>query len=125
MPRVQLPPSCAGFADGSQKFLAERGPGSFVNIDDTDPVGRRALAKLRAQDYASAGLVDAGPEKFFVRRGPEGRWCPACPSNTIHHSWTRSCPKCGAETIPESEMTREKPEGPYLPFGPVHALTEK
>ena len=60
-------------------------PGGFVNIDDTDPAGQRALAKLASQDYASAGLVDAGPEKFFVRRGPEGRWCPHCsatPSGT-------------------------------------------
>ena len=115
MPRVQLPPSCGGFADGNQKFLAERGPGSWVNIDDTDPVGRRALQKLKNQDYASAGLVDAGPEKFFVKRGPEGRWCPACPNNTIHHSWTRTCPHCGAETVPESEMARDLPGGQYMP----------
>ena len=74
-----------------------------------------ALRKLRGQDYASAGLVDAGPEKFFVRRGPEGRWCPACPSNTIHHSWTRQCPACGAETVPESEMARTTLPGPYRP----------
>jgi hypothetical protein len=115
MPRVQLPPGCAGFADGDRKFMAERGAGSFVNIDDTDPVGARALQKLRGQDYASAGLVDAGPEKFFVRRGPEGRWCPACTNNTIHHSWTRSCPSCGAETVPESQMARDLPEGQYQP----------
>ena len=119
MPRVQLPPGCAGFADGDAKFPAERGPGSFVTIDDTDPEGRKALRKLAAQDYAQAGLVDAGPEKFFVKRGPEGRWCPACPANTIHHSWTRQCPKCGAGTVPESQMSREKPEGQYMPFGPV------
>ena len=104
MPRVNLPPGCFGFADGDQKFIAERGPGSFVNLDDTDPVGRKALKKLAKQDYASAGLVDAGPEKFAVREGPEGRWCPHCPNNTIYHGWTRTCPKCGNETIPESEM---------------------
>jgi NADH pyrophosphatase NudC (nudix superfamily) len=97
------------------KFMAERGAGSFVNIDDTDPVGARALQKLKNQDYASAGLVDAGAEKFFIRRGPEGRWCPACPNNTIHHSWTRICPSCGAETAPESEMARDLPGGQYMP----------
>ena len=37
MPRIQLPPSCGGFADGNTKYMAERGPGSFVNIDDSDP----------------------------------------------------------------------------------------
>ena len=115
MPRVQLPPGCAGFADGNQKFMAERGAGSFVNIDDTDPVGRRALKKLAGQDDASAGLVDAGPEKFFIKRGPEGRWCPHCPCNTIFHSWTEFCPGCGGETIPESQMSRERPTGQYVP----------
>ena len=115
MPRILLPNGCAGFADGNQKFMAERGAGSFVNLDDTDPAGQMALAKLKRQDYASAGLVDAGPEKFFVRRGPEGRWCPSCDCNTIWHSWTRSCPDCGGETIPESGMSRERPAGHYVP----------
>ena len=99
-------------------------PGGFVNIDDTDPAGKRALQKLASQDYASAGLVDAGPEKFFVKRGPEGRWCPACPNSTIWHSWTKTCPSCGAETVPESEMNRDLPEGQYMPFGPIHAITD-
>ena len=121
MPRIQLPPSCAGFADGDTKYMANR-PGGFVNIDDTDPAGQRALAKLASQDYASAGLVDAGPEKFFVKRGPEGRWCPHCSANTIWHSWTKTCPECGGETVPESEMARDLPEGQYMPYGPVHAL---
>ena len=115
MPRIQLPPSCGGFADGNKKYLAERGVGSFVHIDDSDPAGARALKKLAGQDYASAGLVDAGPEKFFVRKGPEGRWCPQCSNNTIFHSWTKTCPSCGGETVPESEMSRDLPPGPYTP----------
>ena len=110
MPRVQLPPGCGGFADGNKRFLAEHGPGSYVNIDDTDPVGKRALEQLKNQDYASAGLVDAGPEKFFVRKGPEGRFCEQCPNNTIWHSWKKTCPDCGAPTIPESQMLVIKPE---------------
>ena len=113
MPRVQLPPGCAGFADGNQKFMAERGAGSFVHIDDGDPVGARALQKLRGQDYASAGLVDAGPEKFFVKQGPEGRWCPGC--NTLWHGWTKVCGRCDLETIPESRMSRDLPAGQYVP----------
>ncbi len=114
MPRVQLPPGCAGFADGNYKLMAERGAGSFVNIDDTDPAGARALKKLKAQDYASAGLV-TGEEKFFVKGGPEGRWCPHCPARTIWYSWTRHCPDCRGETIPESEMARDLPSGQYVP----------
>jgi hypothetical protein len=123
VPRVHVPPGCLGFKDGNDEYPVARGAGSYVNIDDTDPAGQRALKKLKAQDYASAGLVDAGPEKFFVRSGPEGRWCPHCSNNTIFHSWTKTCPSCGGETIPESEMTRDLPEGQYMPFGPVRALT--
>ena len=114
MPRIPMPPGCAGIADGNWRRFADK-PGGMLNLDDTDPVEARQLKKLRNQDYASAGLVDAGPEKFFIRHGPEGRWCPHCTSNTIHHSWTRSCPSCGGETVPESEMARKLPEGPYRP----------
>jgi predicted RNA-binding Zn-ribbon protein involved in translation (DUF1610 family) len=89
--------------------MAERGPGSFVHIED-----ERQLKKLRSQDYASAGLVDAGPEKFFTVRGPAGRWCPDCPDNTIWHGWTRTCPSCGGQTVPESQMSRDLPEK-YIP----------
>jgi hypothetical protein len=123
MPRVNLPPSCAGFADGNTKYMAVNGPGSFVNIDDTDPAGKRALAKLAAQDYAQAGLVDAGPEKFFSRRKDDGRWCRAC--NRVWNRWNRTCPKCEQETVPEGEMPRDLPEGQYMPFGPVHALAKE
>ena len=109
MPRVYLPPGCAGFADGNRKYMAVNGPGSFVNLEDGSP----QLAKLRNQDYASAGLVDAGPEKFYVRRGPEGRWCRGC--NTLWHPWTKVCERCDLETIPEREMNRDLPDGPYVP----------
>ena len=115
MPRVNLPPGCAGIADGNWRRFADK-PGGHITLDDTDPVERRQLAKLRNQDYASAGLVDAGPEKFFVRSGLEGKWCPHCPSNTIWYAWTEICPACGGETVPEAEMpARKLPDGPYVP----------
>ena len=112
MPRILLPPGCAGFADGNTKYIAERGPGSFVNIDDTDPVGRRALQKLRGQDYAAAGLV-TGEEKFFTTRRHDGRWCPEC--RRLWNHWNDACVKCGRPTIPETAMPRDLPEGPYKP----------
>ncbi len=103
MPRVNLPPGCAGFADGDKKYPAERGPGSFVNLDSDRDAG--ALRKLKNQDYASAGLVDAGPEKLFVKSAPRnGRWCRTC--NFLHHAWARECGRCGAPTVPEAEMDR-------------------
>jgi hypothetical protein len=114
MVKVNLPPGCAGIADGEWRRMADK-PGGFINLDDTDPVEKRQLQKLKNQDYASAGLVDAGPEKHFVRRGPEGRWCPHCPCNTIYHSWTKVCPSCGLHTILESEMTPVKLTGQYQP----------
>jgi hypothetical protein len=110
MPRVNLPPGCLGFSDGARKFKAERGAGSFVNLEDGSP----QLAKLQRQDYASAGLVDAGPEKFFTVRKDDGRWCAPC--RFLAHSWALVCPKCGADTIPEADMpARELPAGPYTP----------
>lgn len=117
MPRILLPPGCAGFADGNQKYIAERGAGSFVNIDDTDPAGKRALEKLRGQDYVAAGLV-TGEEKFFPVTKGDGRWCGDC--RRLWNRWNSACPKCGRDTIPEAEMPpRALPAGPYMPYGPV------
>jgi len=90
--------------------MAERGAGSFVNIEDGSP----QLKKLAAQDYSQAGLVDAGPEKFFTLRKDDGRWCKPC--RRVWNRWNHSCPKCGAETVSETEMPRDRPAGPYMPL---------
>jgi hypothetical protein len=108
MTRVNLPPGCLGFkADDGTRYVAK--PGTFVEVED------RHMPALKNQQYASAGLVDAGPEKHFIRSGPEGRWCASCPSNTIYHAWKTICPRCGAETLPESGMERIKLPGHYMP----------
>jgi hypothetical protein len=110
MPRVLLPRDCAGFSDDGERFMAERGPGSFLNLDDD-----RQLAKLRNQEYSSAGLADCGPEKYFTRRTLDGRWCPAC--RRMWNRWNDICPCCEAETVPEAEMVRPpRPAGPYIPL---------
>lgn len=100
MTRINLPPGCAGFADGDKKYMADR-PGGHVNLDpDKDA---NAIRKLQNQDYASAGLVDAGPEKQFIKdTKKKGRWCPKC--NFLGHSWMKVHDKCGTETIPEPDM---------------------
>lgn len=104
MPKINLPPGCYGFADGDRKYLAEKGAGSYVHVDD-----ERALRKLAGQDYASAGLVDAGPEKQFIRDSRrQGMWCRAC--SFLGHSWMKACSKCGGLTVPESEMDRALPD---------------
>ena len=94
-------------ADDGTRYVAK--PGTFVNVDD------KHMPALKQQQYASAGLVDAGAEKFFVKAGPEGMWCPSCPNNTIWHHWKTVCPDCGADTVPESEMSRERLPGQYQP----------
>ena len=112
MPRVNLPPGCAGIADGNWRRFADK-PGGHINLDDTDPVEKRQLQKLKTQDYASAGLVDAGPEKFFTTRRDDGRWCKPCAR--LWQRWSQVCPRCGQDTVPEAEMPRDLPEGPYRP----------
>lgn len=107
MPRVQLPPGCLGFraADGV-RIPAEAGAGSFANVDD------KYIPALRNNDYAQAGLVDAGPEKFFTK-DVDGRWCKPC--RRVWNRWNHECPKCGAGTVPEAEMPRDLPKGQYQP----------
>jgi hypothetical protein len=110
MPRINLPDGCAGFADGDKKYLANK-PGGHVDLDEIKDAG--ALRKLKNQDYASAGLVDAGPEKQFIRKARKpGMWCRNC--NFLGHAWMSKCNKCGRDTISETDMDRTLPEGPYM-----------
>lgn len=108
MTRVNLPPGCYGFSSdgGTTKIIAERGPGSYVNVDDDQ------LRRIKKNEYASAGLVDAGPEKFFVRKGTEGAWCGKCPK--MYYKWHKECPKGHGPTIPESELQLPELEE-YIP----------
>lgn len=105
MPKINLPPGCNGFADGDRKYLSAK-PGGSVYLDpDKDA---NALRKLKNQDYASAGLVDAGPEKQFVgKTSKPGMWCHQC--NFLGHAWMKACNKCGGPTIPEPDMERPPP----------------
>lgn len=105
MPKINLPPGCNGFADGDRKYLSAK-PGGSVYLDDDKDAN--ALRKLKNQDYASAGLVDAGPEKQFVgKTSKPGMWCHQC--NFLGHAWMQSCNKCGGPTIPEPDMERPPP----------------
>lgn len=116
MGKIFLPPGCMGIADGDRKFMAKKGEGgNYLNLDPADPVEARAIQKLKNQDYASAGLVDAGPEKQFISRTArsEGRWCRVC--NRLWHAWAQTCSKCGSETIPEAEMDTSSRLDKYIP----------
>jgi Zn finger protein HypA/HybF involved in hydrogenase expression len=72
------------------------------------------MAALKKNDYAQAGLVDAGAEKFYVTKGPEGMWCRTCVPVRAWHNWTKVCPKCGELTVPESELNLPKMQE-YIP----------
>lgn len=106
MTRVNLPPGCMGFkAQDGTRYVARAG----TSVDVAD----HHMAALRDQDYASAGLVDAGAEKFFIRESKvQGRWCKGC--NKLWYAWRTVCPKCDLETVPEGEMDRPKMEE-YIP----------
>lgn len=107
MPKVNLPPGCMGFrASDGTRYVAK--PGTHVNVDD------RHMAALKSQDYANAGLVDAGPEKQFITKATkEGRWCNDC--KKLWHSWRTTC-FCGTETVRESERPFFLPAGQYQPL---------
>lgn len=107
MTRVNLPPGCMGFkASDGTRYVAK--PGTHVDVAE------HHMPALQSQDYASAGLVDAGPEKQFIQdTKKQGRWCRAC--NRLWNAWNLTCSKCYGETIPEAEMDRPVPEGQYYP----------
>lgn len=113
MTKVLLPPGCMGFkADDGTRYVAK--PGTHVDVDE------RHIPALQAQQYAVAGLVDAGPEKQFIRDPKkQGRWCMTC--NKLWHQWKREC--CGTETVLESEMQLRKVtlEDMFPEFAPVMA----
>ena len=50
---------------------------------------------------------------------------PALPGQHHLALVDKNCPSCGGETVPESEMAREKPEGQYMPYGPVRTCPER
>jgi hypothetical protein len=86
-------------ADDGTRYTAK--PGTSVDVDE------RHIPALRNQQYASAGLVDAGPEKQFIRdRKQRGRWCPKCVK--LWHAWAKTCSKCGDETVSEMEMEERR-----------------
>lgn len=110
MAKINLPPGCNGFSDGDKKYLSKK-PGGSVYLDDIKDAA--AIRKLQNQDYASAGLVDAGPEKQFIHKArTPGMWCHQC--NFLGHAWMKQCNKCGCDTISEADMDRTLPEGPYM-----------
>lgn len=99
---VQLPPGNSGFNMQDGTNYTGR-PGGHVTVSDEH------AAAIRRQVGGDAGLVGHGSFRAFTGT-KDGRWCRPC--NRIWNRWNKTCVKCGAETIPESEM----PEQPKAQF---------
>lgn len=108
--QITLPPGNSGFnmQDGTEYKTR---PGGTVTVSDEH------AAAIRRQVGGDAGLVGHGSFRAFGGTR-EGRWCPGC--GFIANSWSESCPRCERRgvttaTLPESEMPRTRPAGPYVP----------
>lgn len=95
MTKVNLPPGCAGFtcADGTRYSSGK--PGGHVNVSEKHA---RDISK-NAQLGGNAGLVSLSTALVIGTK--KGRWCMDC--GRLWQGWSYMCPKCGKETVPESE----------------------
>jgi len=93
--KVNLQPGCSGFNMQDGTSYTGR-PGGHVTVSD-----EHAKA-IRWNVGGDAGLTGhAGFRQFIGTKN--GRWCQPC--RRVWNRWNSVCVKCGAETIPESEMS--------------------
>ena len=114
--RIPLPPGNAGLRmqDGTH-YRADREGGTVTVSDEHAPHVRREVG-------GDAGLVGYGAFRSFMGT-KAGRWCPSCPGFRIWNRWNTTCPKCGADTVPEAEMPAappsRMPSSCLVPIAPV------
>jgi hypothetical protein len=112
MPVVNLPPGCSGLqmTDGTN-YTGK--PGGHVNVADEH------APHIRREVGGDAGLVGHGSFRTFAGTR-DGRWCPPC--RFLAQAWSRSCPRCGGDTVPEAEMPpappSRMPSACLVPIGP-------
>ncbi len=110
--RVPLPPGCSGFnfTDGTEY---KGKPGGTVTVADEH------APFIRRQTGGDAGLTGHGSFRSFAAT-KAGRWCGPC--RRLWNAWNTTCPKCGAETVPEGEMPAagpsRMPSACLVPIGP-------
>ena len=92
--RIQLPPGCSGLdsRDGT-RYTASR-PGGSVVIEDQHAAEMKRSKRSRD---SSSGLLSLKQSFSFGTR--EGRRCETC--RRTWNGWSFTCPKCGADTVPE------------------------
>jgi hypothetical protein len=110
---VPLPPGCASLRMQDGKVYRGKEGGTVRVADEHAPHIRREVG-------GDAGLVGFGAFRQFAGTR-EGRWCSAC--RRLWNHWNAVCVKCGADTIPESEMPvtppSRMPSSCLVPIAPV------
>jgi len=89
-----MPPGCDGFRDRRTGRAIDKNRDGFVTLDDDD------ARRLKKSFHNGVGLIET-TERFSIKT-KNGRWCVNC--RRLWHSWSSVCSKCGADTVPESEM---------------------
>jgi hypothetical protein len=89
--RINLPEGCYGLSLAGFKTPKVK-PGSSVDIDNP-----RVLRLIRNSSNGELGILSH--RELVSIRTKSGRKCEPC--NRIWQAWTKVCPKCGAETVPE------------------------
>lgn len=114
--RVPLREGCGGFTmtDGTN-YSAK--PGTHVNVADEH------APFIRRQVGGDAGLVGYGAFREFMGT-KAGRWCGLC--RFLANSWSKRCPHCGGDTVPEAEMPAAAPSRmPSACLVPIHPSSLK
>jgi hypothetical protein len=100
VPYVNLPPGCRALNFPGGRVAAAR-EGGRVFVSDA-----RAKAIDSMGGNGDAGLV-TGKFRSYGSAGTPGRWCTPC--RRLWYAWSASCPRCGAETVPEEAGTGTHP----------------
>ncbi len=100
MTRVRLPDGCTGLdmANG-KKYTADQ-PGGTVDVSGKD------ASYINTSFYGQSGVMHGGPQFCVGTR--EGQWCESC--SRLWQAWSMTCPRCGADTVPQMGVPRAAQE---------------
>ena len=92
MTRINLPPGAYGISIADYKSKRVK-PGGSINVDDP-----KIVKMIRESSNAQLGII-SGQELVAIKT-KNGRWCEPC--HFLAQAWSKACPRCGGETVPES-----------------------
>jgi len=96
MPYITAPPGCRqlAFADGGKPVQVDRRGRAYVSDE-------RAKMINSMRGNGEGGLIN-GLAGEFLKTAKTGRWCTGCTPPRLWNAWNTTCPRCGAETVPET-----------------------